>query len=213
MKIAIEKNGIQFPEEGYFSGEVECLIHPLSQTVFGSHLVPLKAQFSHHLLRVDMPCFVKGGVLYDVNVSSADVIHSFALPKCGIKVDAVPGKGNHVFSEFGPGVLYGQCSEICGVNHTRMPIVLVSFNSGDVAFDSGISFLSDECAFCHGVGRVIYGLNSLLPAELTKKPRRLKVIFDGRFKAGESVAKFRLTPKNVVLSGRVKHPTPSFVGK
>nr|QSS48571.1 cytochrome c oxidase subunit II [Kradibia gibbosae] len=56
-------------------------------------------------------------------VSAMDVIHSFTLPALGIKVDAVPGRINQINTFIQrPGVYFGQCSEICGVNHSFMPI-------------------------------------------------------------------------------------------
>lgn len=56
-------------------------------------------------------------------ISSADVIHSFSLPNFGLKVDAVPGRINESFSfPLYLGKFYGQCSEICGANHSFMPI-------------------------------------------------------------------------------------------
>lgn len=56
-------------------------------------------------------------------ITSEDVIHSFALPQLGIKVDAIPGR-TQVFLLYAdkPGIYYGQCSELCGVNHAFMPI-------------------------------------------------------------------------------------------
>jgi len=58
-------------------------------------------------------------------ITSADVLHSWSVPSLGIKIDACPGRLNQ-FSVFinRPGVFYGQCSEICGVNHGFMPIVI-----------------------------------------------------------------------------------------
>lgn len=58
-------------------------------------------------------------------VTAADVLHSWAVPSLGIKVDAVPGRLSqvHLFIKR-KGVFYGQCSEICGVNHGFMPIVV-----------------------------------------------------------------------------------------
>lgn len=55
--------------------------------------------------------------------SSTDVIHRWALPAMGLKVDSVPGRLNvlNLFS-YKPGSYYGQCSEICGINHSFMPI-------------------------------------------------------------------------------------------
>jgi len=63
-------------------------------------------------------------------ITSLDVLHSWTIPHLGVKVDACPGRLNQVFFYLKrPGVFYGQCSELCGVNHGFMPIVLkaVSF--------------------------------------------------------------------------------------
>lgn len=58
-------------------------------------------------------------------VNSLDVIHSFAIPRLGLKVDAVPGRINQISICINrPGLYYGQCSEICGVNHRFIPIVI-----------------------------------------------------------------------------------------
>jgi heme/copper-type cytochrome/quinol oxidase subunit 2 len=55
--------------------------------------------------------------------SSADVIHSFAVPSLGIKLDAIPGRLNQVTLFIKrQGVFYGQCSELCGSNHGFMPL-------------------------------------------------------------------------------------------
>lgn len=62
-------------------------------------------------------------------VSSSDVIHSWAVPSLGVKVDAVPGRLNQVsLYTLRSGVYYGQCSEICGANHSFIPIVVESTN-------------------------------------------------------------------------------------
>lgn len=66
---------------------------------------------------------------YKINIrgliSSLDVIHSWALPSIGIKVDAIPGRINQTFINFERlGVYFGQCSEICGINHRFIPIVV-----------------------------------------------------------------------------------------
>nr|QOP62910.1 cytochrome c oxidase subunit 2 [Synallactes sp. Y30071] len=65
-------------------------------------------------------------------ISSADVLHSWAVPSLGIKMDAVPGRLNQTsFLINRTGLFFGQCSEICGANHSFMPIVIesVPFNS------------------------------------------------------------------------------------
>nr|WRY71161.1 cytochrome c oxidase subunit 2 [Dermacentor reticulatus]WRY71174.1 cytochrome c oxidase subunit 2 [Dermacentor reticulatus] len=56
-------------------------------------------------------------------ISSTDVIHSWTVPSLGLKMDAVPGRLNQCFSSSNrPGMYFGQCSEICGANHSFMPI-------------------------------------------------------------------------------------------
>ena len=58
-------------------------------------------------------------------ITSADVLHSWALPSLGLKIDAVPGRLNQfVFMVIINSVIHGQCSEICGVNHSFIPIVI-----------------------------------------------------------------------------------------
>lgn len=58
-------------------------------------------------------------------VTSDDVLHSFAIPSLGVKIDACPGRLNQVSVFINrEGVFYGQCSELCGVNHLAMPIVI-----------------------------------------------------------------------------------------
>nr|YP_010701770.1 cytochrome c oxidase subunit II [Malacosteus niger]WCK11524.1 cytochrome c oxidase subunit II [Malacosteus niger] len=60
-----------------------------------------------------------------VLVSAEDVLHSWAVPALGVKTDAVPGRLNQTgFIVSRPGVFYGQCSEICGANHSFMPIAV-----------------------------------------------------------------------------------------
>jgi cytochrome c oxidase subunit 2 len=60
-----------------------------------------------------------------VQVTSADVLHAFAVPSFGIKIDAVPGRLNQTwFRATKEGIYYGQCSELCGRNHAFMPIAV-----------------------------------------------------------------------------------------
>nr|WNH37284.1 cytochrome c oxidase subunit II [Bothragonus swanii] len=60
-----------------------------------------------------------------VLISADDVLHSWTIPSLGIKMDAVPGRLNQIaFIASRPGIFYGQCSEICGANHSFMPIVV-----------------------------------------------------------------------------------------
>jgi len=62
-------------------------------------------------------------------ISSTDVIHAFAIPSLLIKLDAIPGRLNQTSSKIiFPGVYYGQCSEICGANHSFIPISIEAIN-------------------------------------------------------------------------------------
>nr|YP_009528498.1 cytochrome c oxidase subunit II [Adelpha iphiclus]AYN60498.1 cytochrome c oxidase subunit 2 [Adelpha iphiclus] len=62
-------------------------------------------------------------------VTATDVIHSWTIPSLGVKVDANPGRLNQTsFFINRPGIFYGQCSEICGANHSFMPIVIESIS-------------------------------------------------------------------------------------
>nr|YP_010586591.1 cytochrome c oxidase subunit II [Stenopsyche navasi]UZZ44405.1 cytochrome c oxidase subunit II [Stenopsyche navasi] len=62
-------------------------------------------------------------------ISSSDVIHAWTIPALGIKSDAVPGRLNQMsFMINRPGIFFGQCSEICGMNHSFMPISMESIN-------------------------------------------------------------------------------------
>jgi cytochrome c oxidase subunit 2 len=83
-------------------------------------------------LDVDNRVLVPMGGQVRVLVTAADVLHSWALPAFGLKVDAVPGRLNQLsFVGMRSGVYYGQCSEICGANHSFMPIVLEVVNLKD----------------------------------------------------------------------------------
>lgn len=63
-------------------------------------------------------------------ITAADVLHSWTIPRLGVKADAVPGRLNQVnFYSTRPGVYFGQCSEICGANHRFMPIVVETSSS------------------------------------------------------------------------------------
>lgn len=66
-------------------------------------------------------------------ITSRDVLHSWALPSLGVKIDAVPGRLNQfVFIVILNSIIHGQCSEICGVNHSFIPIVLEAVNLSDL---------------------------------------------------------------------------------
>nr|URF19452.1 cytochrome c oxidase subunit II [Galatheanthemum sp. MT-2020] len=94
---------------------------------FDSYMVPSsdlnKGDF--RLLEVDNRLVVPINTHVRVLVTGADVLHSFSVPALGVKMDAVPGRLNQTgFFVKRPGIFYGQCSEICGANHSFMPIVV-----------------------------------------------------------------------------------------
>ncbi|WP_298256622.1 cytochrome c oxidase subunit II [Bradyrhizobium sp.] len=75
------------------------------------------------LLGVDNELVVPVNKVVRVQVTGADVIHSFAVPAFGIKIDAIPGRLNETwFKATKTGMFYGQCSELCGRDHAFMPI-------------------------------------------------------------------------------------------
>lgn len=77
------------------------------------------------LLAVDNEIVVPVNKVVRVQVTGADVIHSFAVPSFGIKIDAIPGRLNETwFKATKEGMFYGQCSELCGKDHAFMPIAV-----------------------------------------------------------------------------------------
>lgn len=95
-----------------------------------SYMVPeaeLNRASDHRLLSVDNWILLPIDMHIRVLVTGSDVLHSWAVPSLGIKIDAVPGRLNQVAVYLKrQGIFYGQCSEPCGVNHGFMPIVLKS---------------------------------------------------------------------------------------
>ena len=77
------------------------------------------------LLGVDNEMVVPVNKVVRVQTTGADVIHSFAVPAFGIKIDAIPGRLNETwFKATKVGMFYGQCSELCGKDHAYMPIAV-----------------------------------------------------------------------------------------
>jgi cytochrome c oxidase subunit 2 len=77
------------------------------------------------LLAVDNEVVVPVNKTVRVQVTATDVIHAFAVPSFGVKIDAVPGRLNETwFKATKEGVYYGQCSELCGKDHAYMPITV-----------------------------------------------------------------------------------------
>jgi cytochrome c oxidase subunit 2 len=86
------------------------------------------------LLGVDNEMVVPVNKVIRVQTTGADVIHSFAVPSFGIKIDSIPGRLNETwFKATKTGVFYGQCSELCGKDHAFMPIVVRVVNDQEFA--------------------------------------------------------------------------------
>nr|ABW71535.1 cytochrome oxidase subunit II [Lamprotornis caudatus] len=101
----------------------------LKELTFDSYMIPTSDLPLGHfrLLEVDHRVIVPAESKVRVIVTADDVLHSWAVPSLGVKTDAIPGRLNQTaFLASRPGVYYGQCSEICGANHSFMPIVVES---------------------------------------------------------------------------------------
>nr|AFV07465.1 cytochrome oxidase subunit II [Phalconomus sp. B sensu Wenzel (1976)] len=98
---------------------------------FDSYMIPSNELMINNLRLLD----VDNRVILPMNsqirmlVTSMDVIHSWTIPSFGVKIDATPGRLNQIsFMINRPGLFFGQCSEICGANHSFMPIVIESIS-------------------------------------------------------------------------------------
>nr|YP_010547120.1 cytochrome c oxidase subunit II [Hemigrapsus sanguineus]UYK51634.1 cytochrome c oxidase subunit 2 [Hemigrapsus sanguineus] len=99
------------------------------QVEFDSYMIPSNEleMSGFRLLDVDNRTVLPMNTQIRVLITAADVIHSWTVPALGIKADAIPGRLNQSsFLINRPGLFYGQCSEICGANHSFMPIVIES---------------------------------------------------------------------------------------
>lgn len=84
------------------------------------------------LLEVDNRLILPSQTTIRVIVTAADVLHSWAVPSLGVKIDCIPGRLNQTSMYIKRnGVYYGQCSELCGVQHGFMPIVIEAVNIND----------------------------------------------------------------------------------
>lgn len=103
----------EYPDNGDISFD--------SYVVDDKHLKPGQPR----LLTVDNYMEVPVGVTVRVQITSADVIHSWSVPSFGVKTDAVPGRLNETWFKIEqPGTYYGECSQLCGNGHGYMPIMV-----------------------------------------------------------------------------------------
>lgn len=92
------------------------------------------AKLNARLLDTDNRVVVPIGTKIKVDLTASDVIHAWALPSLGVKLDAVPGRLNQTWFEVDEvGTYYGQCSELCGKDHAYMPIAVEAVSKEDFA--------------------------------------------------------------------------------
>nr|YP_009503486.1 cytochrome c oxidase subunit II [Soliperla sp. ZTC-2018]AXB38832.1 cytochrome c oxidase subunit II [Soliperla sp. ZTC-2018] len=99
------------------------------QVEFDSYMIPYNEMNTDgfRLLDVDNRTVLPMNTQVRILVTATDVLHSWTVPALGVKVDATPGRLNQTsFFMNRPGLFFGQCSEICGANHSFMPIVIES---------------------------------------------------------------------------------------
>nr|YP_010952789.1 cytochrome c oxidase subunit II [Tetraloides heterodactylus]WMQ53209.1 cytochrome c oxidase subunit 2 [Tetraloides heterodactylus] len=124
----------------YWSYEYSDFMH----LEFDSYMVPSSEldTSGYRLLDVDNRTVLPMNTQIRMIISAADVIHSWTVPALGVKADAIPGRLNQTsFMINRPGLFYGQCSEICGANHSFMPIVIESVSTN--TFLNWVSSSSD----------------------------------------------------------------------
>ena len=96
-----------------------------------------------YLLATDTAMVVPVGAVVKMQVTGSDVIHSWTVPSFGVKLDAVPGRLAELwFQVEEEGIYFGQCSELCGLNHTYMPITVKAVSQE--AYDAWLDWAIDE---------------------------------------------------------------------
>ena len=116
----------------WFKAAGNAEIMPSTNYMFDSYMKPTDELFigQLRLLEVDNRLYLPINVNIRLLITSGDVLHSWAVPSFGLKIDACPGRLNEVSLYIKRvGLFYGQCSEICGVNHGFMPIAIRSLPS------------------------------------------------------------------------------------
>nr|AKM69967.1 cytochrome oxidase subunit II [Thripsaphis sp. YW-2015] len=96
---------------------------------FESYMMNNLEKNNFRLIEVDNKTIIPYKFNIRLLISSDDVIHSWTIPSLAIKMDAIPGRMNQINLFMNrPGLFFGQCSEICGINHSFMPIQIESIN-------------------------------------------------------------------------------------
>jgi heme/copper-type cytochrome/quinol oxidase subunit 2 len=100
----------------------------MAENIFDSYMIPTTNLLTGELrlLEVDNPLYLPVYSKIRLDITSDDVLHAFAVPSLGVKIDAVPGRLNVAYLDIiREGIYFGQCSELCGVNHGYMPIKII----------------------------------------------------------------------------------------
>nr|AAY55983.1 cytochrome c oxidase subunit II [Pterocomma beulahense]AGN73949.1 cytochrome c oxidase subunit II [Pterocomma pilosum]AGW80606.1 cytochrome oxidase subunit II [Pterocomma pilosum] len=100
-----------------------------SNIEYESYMINNLEKENFRLIEVDNKTIIPFKFNIRLLISSDDVIHSWTIPSLAIKIDAIPGRMNQINLFMNrPGMYFGQCSEICGINHSFMPIQIESIN-------------------------------------------------------------------------------------
>jgi len=123
--------------------------YPANDVTFDSILLPREELEAHGyppdtwLLATDTAVVVPVGKVVHMQVTGADVIHAWTIPAFGVKIDAIPGRLNETwFQAEEEGIYFGQCSELCGKNHSYMPITVKAVSQE--AYDAWLDWAIDE---------------------------------------------------------------------
>jgi cytochrome c oxidase subunit 2 len=141
-----------------------------------------------------------------LTVKSYDVVHSWWIPQLGGKIQAIPGRTNHIwFKADRTGTYYGQCAEFCGLYHEAMDARVIASTDADyrtyisstVASDLGRAEFQGACATCHGMqGQGGYGPNLAQSPLLKQRSGLINIVRNGGIKmpaVGDSWTKAQLT--------------------
>lgn len=136
----------------YPGTDIEYTSYMVAQTSPNSeHALPELQEYGYtqedFLLASDAPLVVPVDQVVHVLVTASDVLHAFAVPSFGVKIDAVPGRINDTwFNASETGTYFGQCSELCGKDHAYMPIWVEVVTAEEYA-----AFLEDPSGFIEGL--------------------------------------------------------------
>ena len=114
---------------------------------FDAYMVPEEdlQEGQPRLLATDNPVVLPVETNIRILVTASDVLHNFAMPSMGLKLDAVPGRVNETWVRINePGTYYGQCSELCGTGHSFMPIEIEAVSKED--FDAWVAEAQERFA-------------------------------------------------------------------